>query len=356
MIERTGSGHHETTRRSVAPIVLGCAPSSGSTLLRVVLGRLPAVQTGGELNIMDRAELFDVDSATIHRELGTWLDRGCPRSFVSGAHRVFARAHHFGWQFDELVAAAQSCRSWGALLQAFFEGSVIRSRTRRWMEKTPGNVFGFHRALEFFPEALFVHLLRDGRDVVASLMRRGHGPFLAVSRWMVAVAAGRRLSTLEACHEMRYERLVTEPSIELQSLCAFLAERFDASLLEPDAEDASPAVPSWQLAEGGPISQYAVGSYLRSDPEAILSHMAAVRLSEHGHALLDQLPGRDAIGDATALDLLEIVGYDGDRPAPAPLSSEAVHRGRAEFSAYRRREIELYGEGIYRCPTRLSRR
>src|SRR4051794_21293129 len=62
-----------------APIVLGSAPSSGSTLLRVVLGRLPSVVTGGELNVMDRPEIFDVDAAELRREMSTWLRHGRPR-------------------------------------------------------------------------------------------------------------------------------------------------------------------------------------------------------------------------------------------------------------------------------------
>src|SRR5712691_5653143 len=200
-------------------------------MLRVVLGRHPSILSGGELHAMDRPALFDADRRTLRDELPRWIGGAAPRPFVTGSYSVFSRAPEFGWSHEELIELGRACASWHELLQRFFERSVRQEGRRRWLEKTPGNVFAFHRVREGFPDALFVHLLRDARVVVASLMRLNETPFQAVSRWYCAVLAGRSLSGLDCYVELKYEDLVHAPEAELRRLCSFLHEDFHDALL-----------------------------------------------------------------------------------------------------------------------------
>jgi sulfotransferase family protein len=222
-----------------APIVIGSSPSAGSTMLRVVLGRDPAICTGGELAVMDRPSLFDVDRRTLHDNIESWLE-DFPREFVTGHYRVFARLQEWGWQKAELIDLARQSDSWGHLLQTFFSESIRRQGARRWLEKTPGNVYGFARAREVFPDAFFVHLIRDGRDAIASLMRRDESAFLATSRWMCAVIAGLRLRRFARYVEVRYEALVSETEPSLRALCACVGQAYQPDLFHAVDQAARP--------------------------------------------------------------------------------------------------------------------
>jgi hypothetical protein len=126
----------------------------------------------------------------------------------------------------------------------------------RGVEQTPENAFVIHAVALAFPRALFVHAVRDGRDVVASLLERGwlsegrggrddaglsYGPqprfwvepervaeFATVSDTRRAAWAWRRYLTAAELapparlHEVRYERLGADPEAVARDLAAFL--------------------------------------------------------------------------------------------------------------------------------------
>lgn len=126
---------------------------------------------------------------------------------------------------------------------------------RRPVEQTPETVFVAEAAALAFPSARFVHIVRDGRDVVCSLLDRGwlsqgRGggddaglPYGAEPRfwveqarveefratsdarraawaWRAYVQAARSLG--ERAHEIRYERMVTDPDAVAAELAVFL--------------------------------------------------------------------------------------------------------------------------------------
>ncbi|MBA3852756.1 MAG: sulfotransferase, partial [Chloroflexi bacterium] len=88
-----------------------------------------------------------------------------------------------------------------------------------------------------FPDAQYVHLVRDAYDVVASFRDRwGYRSALRVARgdWARYVRAGRDFGQgLPAgrYHELRYEALVDSPEPALRSLFEFLGEAWDPVVL-----------------------------------------------------------------------------------------------------------------------------
>ncbi|MQA04725.1 MAG: sulfotransferase [Streptosporangiales bacterium] len=109
----------------------------------------------------------------------------------------------------------------------------------RWGDKRPM----YHRVVpalrRMFPDAVFVHLVRDGRDCVTSLSRASwwERPFYhAVRAWTLAIDNSRRAARslpADSFYELRYEDLVHEPGEQLKALCAFLGEEFDDAMLAP---------------------------------------------------------------------------------------------------------------------------
>lgn len=127
-------------------------------------------------------------------------------------------------------------RSLAAVLDGVFGYFAARAGKQRWCEKTPQHVQHLPALAEQFPNARFIHVVRDGRDCAVSFHRRWlRQPELTIFRWKKVVAGGRvagqRLGP-DRYLEVRYEDLTAEPEISLRRLCEFLGLAFDAAMLE----------------------------------------------------------------------------------------------------------------------------
>lgn len=131
------------------------------------------------------------------------------------------------------------------LIGSFLEPYLISRGKKRIAEKTPANVLHFTELSELFPDADFVHIIRDGRDVVASLltmdwtdtrtgkpMEMTRDPANAAATWAHQVKAG--LNAKDAglrIFELRYENLVASPRETLGALFDFLDEPWNDQAL-----------------------------------------------------------------------------------------------------------------------------
>src|SRR5688572_249964 len=112
-------------------------------------------------------------------------------------------------------------------------------------DKSPGYVRYLELLHVLWPEAKFVHIIRDGRDVCLSALDWGKGvtrfstfeedPFTTAGvwwEWYVRLGReGARQLGPGLYHELRYESLVAEPERESARLCEFLGIPYDASIL-----------------------------------------------------------------------------------------------------------------------------
>jgi hypothetical protein len=230
------SGEPESGRPAMAPIFVGGAGRSGTTLLRLMLDSHPRIACGPELKV-------------VPPWLGQWrLDR---KSFGPYA------AEYLG------LAAEVVDDAYRAKVSVLLEEARRRSGKPRVADKTPNLVFHFGPLHRLFPESSLIHLIRDGRDVVASLLGvdwyEPDGGRLAFTRtaeaaagyWAQAVRAGRkaRRHLGDAVLEVRYEDLVRETEREMRRVLDHLDEPWDAAVLrhfdqphdlaaEPGAEEA----------------------------------------------------------------------------------------------------------------------
>lgn len=127
-------------------------------------------------------------------------------------------------------------RDLAAILDATYRFFARHEGKRRWCEKTPQHVQHLESLAKLFPEARFIHVVRDGRDCAASFHRRWRRqPELTVFRWKKVVMAGRWQGTRlgpERYLEIRYEDLTVQPEESLQRICEFLLLPFNAAMLE----------------------------------------------------------------------------------------------------------------------------
>jgi len=120
--------------------------------------------------------------------------------------------------------------------RAFYRMYAARFGKSRWGDKTPTYCRHLLDIQDLFPEARFIHLIRDGRDAAVSLRQRwfspGHDIGTQARFWRENVSAARRQAP--ACRhyrEVRYEDLVRSPEPVLASLCDFLELPYDEAML-----------------------------------------------------------------------------------------------------------------------------
>ncbi len=120
-------------------------------------------------------------------------------------------------------------------MRAFYRAYAKRQGKPRWGDKSPGYALHLRKIARLLPEAHFVHLIRDGRDVRLSQLRRGHNPPGAgkhARRWKRRVQTARRQGAqVDHYMELRYEELIADPEPELRRICEFVGLAFDPAML-----------------------------------------------------------------------------------------------------------------------------
>ncbi len=119
-------------------------------------------------------------------------------------------------------------RTYPELVRRFYAEWAYLKGANRWGGKTPDYSIYTAELLELFPDAKFVHIIRDGRDVALSLFRLDWGaksPIVAAKHWKERVEAacnfGRTLDDSQYL-EIRYEHLVQFPEEIFENLIHFL--------------------------------------------------------------------------------------------------------------------------------------
>jgi len=123
------------------------------------------------------------------------------------------------------------------LIDAVFRLSSVLSGKPRWGDKTPEYVMEIDRLHTVFPEAQFIHIIRDGRDVCLSLMKykwRGIGLRQNAMYWAKHVAAGIESGKKLPKHlylQVAYEDLVLDTENTLTKVCQFLDVAYSPLML-----------------------------------------------------------------------------------------------------------------------------
>lgn len=160
-------------------------------------------------------------------------------NFLSLWHDLQTSVGGRGWRKR---VKRSTIESWGdrprnaaSIFDAIMSSLAAAEGKQIWCEKTPMYVHHLQVLADAFPEARFIHIIRDGRDCAASFHRRWRfNPMRTVFRWKRAVQTGRSQGAhLGARYcEVRYERLTAEPVESLREICRFLDIPFESEILK----------------------------------------------------------------------------------------------------------------------------
>jgi protein-tyrosine sulfotransferase len=281
-----------------APIVIGGCGSSGTTLVRHILNRHPAIFCGPESTLF----LMRITSP---EEL----------------------ADRFGFARPEVSRWRRLSRSRIEFIERFQGACLASSGKQLWADKTPENLRFFPEIRRRFPQAKFVHVVRDGRDVACSLRQarwmslekitggadRGSPEALeaCIRYWAERVRFARTLAGDPRYHEIRYEDLLKRPEEALKGLTAFLGVPWDPALLEADDRAAERAAT--------PLSRASMGRWRKE-----LTASEARIVQRHAGDLLHDL--------GYAPD----AGWTEQLPATAPVASPSLRGAGAPTPPVRR--------------------
>lgn len=205
-------------------IVVG-AQRSGSTLFRILLDQHPSISNPGEFDFLFDGT-FRGQSAALTAEYRTRLLH--ERIFLA-KKLVLKEMPDIDAQIRDMVA------------QVDRPDITLAMNIHR----------NFARALEVFPDARFVHLVRDPRDVARSSIGMGWAGnvYYGVDHWIRSERAIDRLKQDLAegqYFEIRYESLVGDPEATLGSVCEFLNLPYDKGMLDfPEDSTYGPPDPSF---------------------------------------------------------------------------------------------------------------
>ncbi len=203
---------------------------SGTTLLRVMLDRHP------QLAVPDES-YFIPQLADRHRGP---ID---VQSFVDDLRRL-PTLREWGVDVETVRPKLRPGQSPGEAIGAVYETYAETRGKERWGDKTPMYMQRLPLLDRLFPTALYVHLIRDGRDCALSFLQMPEGIVTRswahprnvagfACQWRAEVVAAHKLGKRVGPRmlEVRYERLVAEPEDTLRAICDHVGLPYDARML-----------------------------------------------------------------------------------------------------------------------------
>lgn len=153
----------------------------------------------------------------------------------------------------------------GDFLRAFYASYASRFGKVRWGDKTPSYLLRMEELSAILPEARFIHIIRDCRDVVVSMrplwFSPSREPQEIARMWVDWIREGRaQAARISHYLEVRYEDLVVAPERELRRICEFIELEYEPEMLAYSARAAE------RLSELGPVYRR-FGDVLVSAPD-----------------------------------------------------------------------------------------
>ena len=202
-------------------IFVSGAPRSGTTLIQNMLDSHPDIFGGPEfLHIPDILKLRSVLHRSIDRE---WIDLICSYTDV-----------------DQAICS---------FLERLLLPLADKNGCKFLSEKSPQNIVIFPELVRLFPEARFIHVIRDPRAIVASMLqvgKRARGKNVRAQRFTrdinsainyvrtcfdAGFAAAKTASS--QVYTICFEQLISDPKKETKKVCDFLHLDWSPQMIRP---------------------------------------------------------------------------------------------------------------------------
>ncbi len=221
--------------RSRAPVFVLGSPRSGTTLLYDML-----LSAGGFAVYLAESNVFNLLAPRFgdlhfrsHREklMQAWLQSKLFRASGLQAGPIRERI-------------LEECRNGGDFLRIIMGAMCAAQDTPRWAENSPEGMLYLPMIKRLIPDALIIHMIRDGRDVATSLARLRyvrafpwedrHGLIGCGIYWEWVVEQGRRFGKFAPADymEVHFEKLLDRPQETLDGIGRFIQQPLDYGVIQ----------------------------------------------------------------------------------------------------------------------------
>ena len=230
---------------------------SGTTMTGRILNRHSSVFTFNELHFFEQIwqesnanKTYEIDAAIKLLTLLFSLQRdGYFFHFENPAYQPESQKI-----IDSLGYPGKKCTS-AEIFKAFLKYEAALHLKTRTCEQTPRNVYYIDNIRSLYPEAKFIHIIRDPRDVMISQKNRwkrrkfnanknnvtlfntvrqwvNYHPITIMKLWQGANKVIERNKNNPNFLSVRYEDILISPEAECKKICQFLEINFESNMLQ----------------------------------------------------------------------------------------------------------------------------
>ncbi len=167
---------------------------------------------------------------------------------------------------EQFLREIRDVDDYGLLFDFVMQDIAEKYGKKRWLDKSPTHVFLVNRIVAAIPDALFINVVRDPRDILASKKTRrdtvwnsdrytpeqqqfkhfekSYSPIWDTLSWRAAIQSGKQAQEQypDKVYTVRYEDLVKDPQVEIEKICQFLALPFNDKMLNVTGRNAADPV------------------------------------------------------------------------------------------------------------------
>lgn len=220
--------------------VVGC-DRSGTTLLSLILSQSPDLYVTLESGFIP--DLYD-----LRDDYGDFTSAKSRWYFIRDLQRTKATSKTIAFDIfgisdteaENVLSQSAPC-SYAEAIDALFSKTAQLHDKSRWGNKTPKYVLHLSLLNELFPESKIIHVIRDPRDVTASILKAGWTSTVKETAlyWNKRVSAGieGRSFGEDRYYELKYESLLENPGEKINNICDWLNIGFKNKYIEDYKKD-----------------------------------------------------------------------------------------------------------------------
>jgi len=203
---------HKDNNMNNEPIFIVGSERSGTTLFRLMLSHHPKISVCSEFE-------YAVDPIMFSNRLN---DREALNQLSQN------------WIFKSHGVKLDHEQSWSQNMQKILKDFQFNEQKELSTAIVHKN---FDRLLRIWPNAKFIHLYRDPRDVAKSVVNMGWASHVlsGAKRWVHAEQCWQKISSevpQDRFIEISFESLIQSPKSELNKVCRFMGIQFDNNMMQ----------------------------------------------------------------------------------------------------------------------------
>lgn len=231
--------------------IVGC-PRSGTTKLAAILNKHSQIASATETHFFNFVSKGKYDWKNFSsNNLKKILDESRIIDFIKLANLDPETL------LDEFQEPDDSIKESNLAVEDFYKKKVFNLLIKNYLskknksricEKTPQHLQNIEEILRLYPQAKIIHMIRDGRDTVNSLLKmpwRPKGLLNNARFWSHYIKMGKKESLRPEVITIKYENLMERPQDVLVNICNFIGENFEDSLLN-DSQEPDNLFSSWE--------------------------------------------------------------------------------------------------------------